>query len=264
MSFEPSVTGIFSLDPAVPAANTRVEYGDDNLRNIKRALRWQFAGFAGDSAQVTVSPTELNYLSGVTSSVQTQLDAKLASADLTTAINALLTTAAINALDVDAATLNGESAYALLSSADFTALQLGGADVATEAYVDAAVSGVGGVTSSGWITMSNPLVFSGNNFTFSEAHGLGQVPDVIVSRLVCLSDDNGYQTGDVIMLASSDNPSGESSLQQITFQGTSTAIKIHCYNSVYFAIRATHATGASAVSLTNANWKLEAMGLVYS
>lgn len=64
---------IGSFNLALPANSDDVAEGDDNLRHIKTVLKTDFANIAG---AVTATHTELNYVAGVTSAIQTQLDAK--------------------------------------------------------------------------------------------------------------------------------------------------------------------------------------------
>ena len=87
-----TVTYANSLNAAYPAedeVNTLHE-GNDHIRNIKRAIVSTFPNLSG---AVTASHTELNYVDGVTSAIQTQLDAKVVAAggtmsgDLTMANN---------------------------------------------------------------------------------------------------------------------------------------------------------------------------------
>lgn len=61
------ITDLVSTNPD-PADQKR--YGDDHLRMIKSVLK---ATFPNASAPVTVTPTEMNYLSGVSSNLQTQI-----------------------------------------------------------------------------------------------------------------------------------------------------------------------------------------------
>jgi hypothetical protein len=55
----------------IPAAGDNVSEGDDHIRGIKNVLKTTFPSLDG---AVTPSDTELNYMGGVTSAVQTQLD----------------------------------------------------------------------------------------------------------------------------------------------------------------------------------------------
>ena len=72
MSVE-SATYINGLNATYPAAGDPKSEGDDHLRLIKSAVKATFPNVAG---AVNPTHTEFNYLVGVTSGVQTQLDAK--------------------------------------------------------------------------------------------------------------------------------------------------------------------------------------------
>lgn len=67
-----SVTYISDLNANNPTPTDLKSQGDDHLRNIKSAL---LATFPGVTGAVTATHTELNYVDGVTSAIQTQLDA---------------------------------------------------------------------------------------------------------------------------------------------------------------------------------------------
>ena len=67
-----TVDYIDDLDPAIPQeSGTQVAYANDNLRNIKKAVQQSFPNVAG---AVTADHTELGYVDGVTSAIQTQLN----------------------------------------------------------------------------------------------------------------------------------------------------------------------------------------------
>ena len=63
---------IDSLNSSNPAAGDNVSEGDDHIRGIKNVLKTTFPSIDG---AVTATDTELNYVDGVTSNVQTQLNA---------------------------------------------------------------------------------------------------------------------------------------------------------------------------------------------
>lgn len=74
-----AVTYISDLNTTYPASGDSVSEGAQHIRNIKTALKNTFPNVTG-----AVNPTqaELNYVVGVTSAVQTQLDAKAATTSL--------------------------------------------------------------------------------------------------------------------------------------------------------------------------------------
>lgn len=68
-----TATHIGSLNAALPAGTEAAAELDNNLRHIKGVLVTDLAGITGP---VTATHTELNFVDGVTSAIQTQLDAK--------------------------------------------------------------------------------------------------------------------------------------------------------------------------------------------
>lgn len=62
-----------ALNTTIPTASDFVSEGDDNFRQVKTCLKTTFGNVNGP---VTASHTELNYVTGVTSAIQTQMDAK--------------------------------------------------------------------------------------------------------------------------------------------------------------------------------------------
>lgn len=72
-----SATYINGLDSANPTATDPKNQGDDHLRLIKSAVKATFPNVTG---AVTPTQTELNYVAGVTSAIQTQIAAKGAKA----------------------------------------------------------------------------------------------------------------------------------------------------------------------------------------
>lgn len=75
-----SGTYISDLVATNPAASDSRSQGDDHLRLIKSTVKNTFPNVAG---AVTPTHTELNFVDGVTSAIQTQLDAKAPSASPT-------------------------------------------------------------------------------------------------------------------------------------------------------------------------------------
>lgn len=70
-----SVTYIDDLDNNYPEADDPKSEGDDHIRNIKTAIKSTFPNVTG---AVTPTHTELNYVDGVTSSIQTQINTAMA------------------------------------------------------------------------------------------------------------------------------------------------------------------------------------------
>lgn len=112
-----STTTISGLVATNPVGGTDpVSEGDDHIRLLKTVLKTTFSNV---NAPLTATPTEFNYLVGVTSAIQTQLNAKLASASYTAAdVLAKLLTVDGAGSGVDADLLDGQSSAAFLQAAN--------------------------------------------------------------------------------------------------------------------------------------------------
>lgn len=75
-----SVTYISDLNATYPAGSNTKSEGDNHIRNLKTGIKNTFPNVSG---AVTPTHTELNYVDGVTSAIQTQLDAKAPTASPT-------------------------------------------------------------------------------------------------------------------------------------------------------------------------------------
>lgn len=69
-----TATSISQLDPNLPASGDPKSEGDNHLRLLKSVLQTQFPNFGTNA--ITVTAAEVNYLGGVTSGIQPQLNAK--------------------------------------------------------------------------------------------------------------------------------------------------------------------------------------------
>ena len=78
-----SATYISDLNASNPTGSDGRNTADDHLRLIKSAVKTTFPNVSG---AVTPTHTELNYVDGVTSAIQTQLDAKALSSGANAAI----------------------------------------------------------------------------------------------------------------------------------------------------------------------------------
>jgi len=96
---------IDDLNAANPTATDNVSEGDDHLRGLKTTLKNTFPNVTG---AINATETELNYVDGVTSAIQTQLGAKQAT------ISGLTSTGAeLNVVDMSA---SGSTSGQLLTS----------------------------------------------------------------------------------------------------------------------------------------------------
>lgn len=85
-----AATYISSLNSANPGASDAISEGDDHIRLLKSTIKATFPNVAGAA---TPSHTELNYVTGVTSAIQTQINAKAPSVSPTFTTPALGTPA---------------------------------------------------------------------------------------------------------------------------------------------------------------------------
>ena len=140
-----------------------------------------------DNALTTVSPTELGYLDGVTSAVQTQLDAKLATATASTTYipNTLVTT-------------TGDLIYA---SAANTPARLGvgtnGQYLTTNGTVPS-----WGTVSSGAMTLISSQAMSGTTITFSS------IPQTYKALRLIISNPTVAVNGGSLILTFNNSTSG--------------------------------------------------------
>ena len=114
---------IHQLREANPLGTDNKNQGDDHIRNIKKVIKDQFSGIASDtsSPSVVATATELNHLDGVTSNIQTQLNAKLeSSGTIANATNAASAVVLANARSIGltgdvsgSATFNGSANIAI-------------------------------------------------------------------------------------------------------------------------------------------------------
>ena len=78
MAVESPMNYIGDLNASNPAGSASLSEADDHLRGMKTVLKQTFTGGgSGLSGAVTPTHTELNYVGGVTSAIQTQLNTKL-------------------------------------------------------------------------------------------------------------------------------------------------------------------------------------------
>ena len=171
------LTGTKYIDDLVatnPAAGDNVSEGDDHIRGIKNTIKLTFPNV---NAAVNATPTELNYVDGVTSAIQTQLDAKLPLAggamtgaittnstfdgvDIATrdAILTSTTTTAGAALPKAGGTMTGEAVLAEITETEATSS-------GTTYTVDLANGTIFDLTSASTCTVTMPAFEAGKSFT---------------------------------------------------------------------------------------------------
>ena len=127
-----TATYINGLDSANPTGADGRNTADDHLRLIKSTIKATFPNLSG---AVTATHTELNYVDGVTSAIQTQLDAK---GDVT-----LNGTQTLTNKTLTSPTLTGTPTAPTAAGGTNTT------QIATTAFVASAVSAVGGMSYPG-------------------------------------------------------------------------------------------------------------------
>lgn len=234
MPVESTATGIWDIDTNYPDGTTEtVSLLDNYMRTRWEKLLVTFPNIAG---VVTASHTELNYVDGVTSAIQTQLDAKVASSTYTAAdVLTKVKTVDGSGSGLDADLLDGAegSAYAKLASADFTVLQVGGADVLTA------------VTPS---YESAETAFAASGTAVEVSHGLGAKPSKWTVVAICKTTELGYAVGDEIELTqnATSGTGSYATWANATTLGFEYGVGIPIYSR----------TGNQFTTMNTANWRL--------
>lgn len=146
-------TYISDLVSTNPVGSDNISDGDAHIRNLKSSIKATFPNIAG---AVTPTHTELNYVDGVTSALQTQLDAKAPTASPT--FTGTITGAAMTL--TGAVTLTGASAVTVPTPTAST-------QAATKAYVDGAVGSGAGV----WTLLKSTTAASDATIDFVNGTG---------------------------------------------------------------------------------------------
>jgi len=149
-----SATYISDLVTTNPTGSDGRNTADDHLRLLKSTIKATFPNISG---AVTPTHTELNYVDGVTSAIQTQLDAK---GDVTLTGVQTLTNKSLTS-----PTLTGTPTAPTAAGGTNTT------QIATTAFVTAAVSGGGGMTYPG----SGIAVSTGSAWTTSKSSPSGDI-----------------------------------------------------------------------------------------
>lgn len=131
-----TITSFSQLDATWPLSGDPRAEGDDHLRNIKRVLKTTFPNCNG---VVSATAAELSFVAGVTSALQTQLNAKAGTASPTftgTAAFASLSSSAncnLTALDVSGtATLSADTSIGGVSAVEMQYLASVSSNVQTQ------------------------------------------------------------------------------------------------------------------------------------
>jgi hypothetical protein len=237
------------------------------------------ASTASSIAGLTATVTELNYTDGVTSSIQTQLDAKQAtitggastitSSNLTTSralianvsgkvdVSTVTSTELGYVSGVTSAIQTQISAKANTASPTLTgtpaaptaATGTNTTQIATTAFVNAEIANDVAVRSA--YVSANQTITSAGLLTL--AHGLGQAPQNVYIELVCTTTDSGWAVNDVVLAYANSVTSGTNRQNSIYYDATNVYVRFTDTASCFSLGNKT--TGAS-VALTNSSWRL--------
>lgn len=177
MPVESTATGIWDIDTNYPDGATETV---SLLDNYMRA-RWEklLVTFPNIGGVVTASHTELNYVDGVTSAIQTQLDAKLASSSYTAAdVLTKVKTVDGTGSGLDADLLDGLEGAAYAKTTD--------------------IEGV--LTSFAASFESEETAFPSAGTGVTVNHLLGGKPAFWTVTAICKTSTFGYAVGDEIQL----------------------------------------------------------------
>lgn len=158
---------INTLDATYPAATDAKSEGDDHLRLIKTAVKATFPNVTG---AVTPTHTQLNFVTGVTSAIQTQINTKAPTASPTLTGTAILANQETSGTATFAGvTINGTLDMNAGTAATITGLATptGTTDAATKGYVDTAISNLVASSPAALDTLAELATALGNDAAFS-------------------------------------------------------------------------------------------------
>lgn len=179
-------------------------------------------GLSIGGTTVTATAAELNFVDGVTSAIQTQLNAKAALAS---------------------------PALTGTPTAPTAAVGTNTTQLATTAFVNAEIANDVDVRLGGVST--NQTITSGGLLTI--AHGLGQAPKITQFELVCITAEAGWAINDVILVHVNATSAGTDRINSCYVDATNVYFRFS--NAANCFVSGNKTTGAAA-ALTNANWRL--------
>lgn len=239
---------ISALVATNPTATDPKSQGDDHHRFTKAKILETFPNITG---AVTPTHTELNYVDGVTSAIQTQLDAKGAKAgqtwtgnhDYTGATYVRVPAPAVGADAVTKTYADGLAFAAALpaqagNSGKYVTTNGTTASWATIAQIFAAAYESSGqtITSAGTLTL---------------AHGLGAAPELIQLELKCTTTNLNYSVNDRVVIQSGMNTTNTGA--SITYDATNVYVTFGSAGGAFTILD--KSTGSTA-QITNASWQL--------
>lgn len=109
-----------------------------------------------------------------------------------------------------------------------------------------------------------PSTIPAGGHSFSTAHGFSGVPEFVRGVLICKTAEYGYSIGDELDFSSVHNQHVSSSDDEygISIRANSNDVKVLLPSSFTFAL-INLSTGNTAVSFTNANWRIKVYAIKY-
>jgi hypothetical protein len=257
----------FSTWSTTPASN-QPDSGDaatiqSDLQRIQAALRIIMPNV---NAALTPTHTELNYVDGVTSAIQTQLNAKVSTSGATfvgavavpddayaVGWNGSANVPTKNAVyDKIESILDGQAFTGDITVPDeaYGAGWNGSLEVPTK---NAVYDKIQSFPFTQEYLSGNQTITAGGSLTL--AHGFGTKPKFYRAFLKCLTAQYGYAIGDEVEIATSNTTTGASSLGiNIVGDATNINVRYGSFAGVFFLNNYT--TGTVTAVITPANWAL--------
>ena len=160
---------IDSLNTANPTATDNVSEGDDHIRGIKTTLKNTFPNVNG---AVTPTDEELNYVDGVTSAIQTQIDGKQATLGAGDVSNTHLATDSVTADKIAAGAVGtSEIATDAVTATEIAAGAVGASEIASNAVSADEINVTGNGTAGQLLTSDGD-----GSMSWADASGGGLEP----------------------------------------------------------------------------------------
>jgi hypothetical protein len=180
---------------------------------------------SGKVAASSVTSTELGYVSGVTSAIQTQISAKANTAS---------------------PTLTGTPAAPTAATGTNTT------QIATTAFVNAEIANDVAVRSA--YVSSDQTITTGALLTL--AHGLGQAPKTTYLEIVCATAEAGFSVNDVVGVSAADNTNSSGANRQMSIYYDATNVYVRYSNNEPQQFVVANKSTGTPTALTNSSWRL--------
>lgn len=229
--------------------------------------RTNIGQLAVDGTTITATAAQLNFVTGVTSAIQTQLNAKapLASPTFTGQVAVPNGTAAAPGIvgsAVDTGIFLGSTVVAFATAGverarfnstgavSFNSAFGTSGDVLSSAGAGGPPVWVTPPLSAGYVSANQTITSAG---LITLAHGLALQPKLVMLELVCTTADAGYAISDVILMGPQSTTTAANRVNAVYYDATNVNVRYSSDANCF--VYANKTTGASAV-LTNTSWRL--------